>query len=122
VRIVILPLQKKIALVEKCKWLKEIRLVVGESLCKTRIPYKLLDGDVAFLRGSELRETNLCVLWFVSLSCISSIFDLLPLHFKVCLSCVHGSTMFVRRSFSSVGARSQDEVELFVQVLCVPPV
>jgi hypothetical protein len=33
---------KKIALVQRRKWLKETRLVVG------KFPYKLLNGDIAF--------------------------------------------------------------------------
>jgi hypothetical protein len=55
--------------------LKETRLVLGI------VPYKLLNGDVVVsLVGGELRERNpYFFVWFASLSCFSSIFDLLPL-------------------------------------------
>jgi hypothetical protein len=45
------------------------------------------------LVGGELRETNPCIfVWFASLSCFSSTFDLLPLRSTgVCYLCVQGS-------------------------------
>jgi hypothetical protein len=45
------------------------------------------------LVGGELRETNPCFfMWFASLSCFSSIFDLLPLRSTwMCYLCVQGS-------------------------------
>jgi hypothetical protein len=77
------------------------------------------------LVGGELRETNPCsFMWFASLSCFSSIFDLLPLRSTwVCYLCVQGSLPCL---WSSTKATHQVwfvlEVKrclkLFLQVLC----
>jgi hypothetical protein len=77
------------------------------------------------LVGGELRETNPCIsLWFATLSCFSSIFDLLPLRSTwVCYLCVQGSLPCL---WSSTKATRQvwfvlevkRSLKLFLQVLC----
>jgi hypothetical protein len=76
----------------------------------------------------ELRETNPCLfVWFTSLSCFSSIFDLLPLDLFGCLLvCAWLITLLViiYKGYSPcfVRARSQEVLEVFLQVLCATPV
>jgi hypothetical protein len=75
VRTVILPLREKIALVERRK------LVERDPACCGNSPLQAPQRRrIRSLVGIELRGTNPCISsWFASLSCFSSIFDLLLL-------------------------------------------
>jgi hypothetical protein len=81
------------------------------------------------LVGGELRKTNhYFFVWFDSLSCVSSIFDLLPLRSTwVCYLCVQGSLPCL---WSSTKVTHQVRfvlevkrcLKLFLQVFCATPV
>jgi hypothetical protein len=81
------------------------------------------------LVGGELRETNPCFfVWFVSLSCLSSIFDLLPLRSTwVYYLCVQGSLPYLG-SFTKDTHKVWFVLEVkrclkfFLQVLCATQV
>jgi hypothetical protein len=115
---------KKIALVERRK------VVESDPTCWGNSPLQPAQRRRSrSLVGGELRETNPCIsLWFVSLSCFSSIFDLLLLRSTwVCYLCVLGSLHCL---WSSTKATHQlwfvlevkRSLKLFLQVLCGSPV
>jgi hypothetical protein len=75
VRAAILPLRENTPLVEKAKVVERDLACCGN--CPLQAPQRRRSHSLV---GGELRETNPCFfMWFASLSCFSSIFDLLPL-------------------------------------------
>jgi hypothetical protein len=109
----------------------ERRKVVGrDSICCGNCPLQAPQRRRSHsLMGSELRETNHCFfVWFASLSCFSSIIDLLPLWSTwVCYLCVQRSLPCL---WSSTKATHQVWfvlkvnrcLKLFLQVLCATPI
>jgi hypothetical protein len=118
VRAAILPLREKIPLVERRK------VVERDSACCGNCPLQATQRRCSHsLVGGEFREINPCFfMWFGSLSCFSSIIDLLPLRSAwVCYLCVQGSLPccdHLQRSLTKFGSC----LKLFLQVLCATPV
>jgi hypothetical protein len=114
---------EKIPIVERRKVVERDPACCGN--CPLQAPQRRRSHSLV---GGDLRESNPCFfVWFDSLSCFSSILHLLPLRSTwVCYLCVGHITLLViiykGHTLSLVRARSQEVLEVVLQVFCTTAV